>query len=154
MLKYTRLSAGFRRSDQNGWVHTHTRLNAGLRIHRRILMSTMSYSWSDPRCLLDTLGEGCRYACIYVFLTWKQIHTRYTARYTDQRSHSGFGMGFGGFVCVFHTFIHRRGVVGAVVGVAAAAGGIPALDATGTPSPQPLAMPPLDRPRVFWIGAS
>ena len=32
--------------------------------------------------MVDTLGEGCRYACIYVFLTWKQIHTRYTARYT------------------------------------------------------------------------
>ena len=31
--------------------------------------------------MLDTLGEGCGYACICVFLSWKQIHTRYTARY-------------------------------------------------------------------------
>ena len=30
----------------------------------------------------NTKGEGCRYACICVFLSWKQIHTKYTARYT------------------------------------------------------------------------
>ena len=29
--------------------------------------------------MLNTLGEGCGYACICVFLSWKQIHTKYTS---------------------------------------------------------------------------
>ena len=36
--------------------------------------------------MVDTLGEGFGYACICVFLSLKQIHTRYTARYTGRNN--------------------------------------------------------------------